>query len=96
MKTTLGYALVILAAMSSSSFANSGFTQERSTLDRLLQGHGTPGEAATSVSNPDISYRVREDGKLVKTNSRYGTAEVVRPNWWFGMTTRERESRGLY
>lgn len=96
MKIRIAIALALMAATASPTFANSGMTPERSTLDRILQGHGKPGETATSVSNPAISYVVREDGKLVKTNTKFGTTEVVQPNWWFGMSPREREIRGLY
>ncbi len=96
MKIRIAIALALLSASASQSFANSARIPDVSTLARILQGHGEPGESATSVSNPAISYVVREDGKLVKTNTKFGTTEVVLPNWWFGMSPREREIRGLY
>ncbi|MBR2691656.1 MAG: hypothetical protein IKE42_27690 [Aquamicrobium sp.] len=81
MHKTIGYALIIVAATATGAFANSGSNPTNSELDRILQGHGSAGEAAGSVSNPDISYRVLANGDLEKTNTRYNRVEIVKPSW---------------
>ncbi len=81
MHKTIGYALIIVATTATAAFANSGSNPTSSGLDRILQGHGSAGEAAGSVSNPDISYRVLANGNLEKTNTRYNRVEIVKPSW---------------
>ncbi|TWI38825.1 hypothetical protein [Mesorhizobium tianshanense] len=92
MKHTIGYALIVFAAMTSTSVASSGTNPTSSGIDRVLQGHGSAGETAKSASNPDISYRVLDNGEIQKTNSAYDRVEVVSPSWWQGMSTRQRDS----
>lgn len=93
MKRRLIAALALTLATAASAFANSGANMPMSALDKILQGHGQPGETATSSANPDISYRVTENGTIEKVNARFDTVEVVKPRWWLGMSPRERESR---
>lgn len=92
MKNTIGYALIIVAAMTTASFANSGSNTASSDIDKILQGHGSSGDTAKSASNPDVSYRVLDNGKIEKTNARYNRVEIVKPSWRLGMSQRERES----
>ena len=92
MKNTIGYALIIVVASASAAFANSGSNPTSSGIDKILQGHGSPGDAAKSVSNPDVSYRVLPNGKIEKTNDRYDRVEIVKPSWRLGMGPRERDS----
>ena len=91
MKHTIGYALIVFAAMTSTSVASSGTNPTSSGIDRVLQGHGSAGETAKSASNPDISYQVLDNGEIQKTNSAYDRVDVVRPSWWQGMSTRQRD-----
>jgi hypothetical protein len=92
MKNTIGYALIIVVASASAAFANSGSNPTNSDLDRILQGHGSVGDTAKSVSNPHISYRVLPNGNIEKTNDRYSRVEIVKPSWWLGMSPRQRDS----
>lgn len=92
MKKTIGFALIIVAATVSAAFANSGSNPTSSGVDKILQGHGSAGDAAKSASNPDVSYRVLANGNIEKTNGRYGRTEIVRPSWWLGMSPRQRDS----
>lgn len=92
MKTTIGLALIVVAAMTSSTFANSGSNPTSSDVDKILQGHASGGDTARSTSNPDVSYRVLANGNIEKTNSRYNRIEVTKPSWWLGMSPRQRDS----
>jgi len=81
MKNIIGYALVIVAAMTSASFANSGSSPSDSAIDRVLHGHGSSGEVVVPASNGDVSYKVLENGTIQKINRRYSTVEMVNPHW---------------
>ncbi|MGO4558547.1 hypothetical protein [Mesorhizobium sp. 2RAF21] len=92
MKTTVVYALLIAAAMTSSALANSGSNPTSNGVDKILQGHGSSGDTAKSTSNPDVSYRVLANGDIEKANSRYNRVEITKPSWWLGMSPRQRDS----
>lgn len=80
MKNIIGYGFVIVAAMTSASFANSGSTPSDSAIDRVLHGHGSSGEVAVPASNGDVAYKVLENGTIQKINRRYNTVEIVNPH----------------
>lgn len=92
MKKTIGYALIIVAAMTSTALANSGSNSTNSDVSKILQGHGSSGDTARSASNPDVSYRVLPNGNIEKTNSRYNRVEIVKPSWRLGMSRREQDA----
>lgn len=88
MKNIIGYSLVIVAALTSVSFANSGSAPSDSAIDRILHGHGSSGEVAVPASNGDVSYKVLENGTIQKINRRYNTVETVNPHWPSSASTR--------
>ena len=52
MKTKYIAALVILASAASSAFATGALSDRASDIDRIVQGHGKPGDTADNFS-PD-------------------------------------------
>ncbi|MUO87785.1 hypothetical protein [Agrobacterium vitis] len=66
-------------AIAPTAFAYTTLDKAASPMTRIMQGHGTPGETASSMSNPDVSVRVLESGKIERTNSRYGTVAIIDP-----------------
>ena len=72
------YSFAIFATMTSVSFANSGSIPSEGEIDRVLHGHGTPGDVVVPSSNGDVSYKVLESGTVQKINRRYNTMEIVR------------------
>tara|TARA_R110000751_G_scaffold66587_3_gene135933 strand:- start:15 stop:290 length:276 start_codon:yes stop_codon:yes gene_type:complete len=78
MKLKLAFAFVAVAVASTAS-ANSGMNGTFSPLDKIVQGHAAPGETATSVSNPEVKFRVLANGMVERTNEKFGTTSVIDP-----------------
>lgn len=72
-------ALVALMSVTSGAFANTVLSETASPVSKITQGHGTPGETASSASDPNVSFRVLDNGKVERTNSRYGIVSIVDP-----------------
>lgn len=85
-------ALVLISA--GSALANGPSVTYSSPVDKILGGHGQVGEAASSASNPDVTYEVGVGGIIHKKNSKYGTVEAVQPTWRLGMSQRQLEKQG--
>ncbi|TIT00962.1 hypothetical protein [Mesorhizobium sp.] len=92
MKHTIGYALIVFAAMNSAAFANSGTNSTSPRIDGFLHGHGSTGKNTKPASNSDISSQVLDNGDIEKTNSPYNQVEAVSPSAWQGMSPRQRAS----
>ncbi len=75
----IAVSVVALTVLSSTAFATSTLSETASPAASILEGHGNPGDTATSKSDPDVSVRVLENGKVERTNSRYGTVTIVDP-----------------
>ncbi|WP_137935369.1 hypothetical protein [Mesorhizobium comanense] len=88
MKHTIGYALIVFAAMT--GVANSGTNSTSPRIGEVLHGHGSTGETTKSASNPVISSQVLDNGDLEKTASPYDRVEVVSPPSWQGGSPRQR------
>ena len=69
----IAVSVVALTVLSSTAFATSTLSETASPAASILEGHGNPGDTATSKSDPDVSVRVLENGKVERTNSRYGS-----------------------
>ncbi|TIN30264.1 MAG: hypothetical protein E5Y31_08235 [Mesorhizobium sp.] len=69
MKHTIGYALIVFAAMTGA--ANSGTNSTSPRIGEVLHSHGSTGETTKSASNPDISSQVLDNGDIEKTDSPY-------------------------
>jgi len=91
MNRRFALAVGFLLATSAGAFANSTAPTYTSILDKILQGHGVPGDSAVSASNPDITFRVLSNGTIEKRNARYNRVEIVKPTWRLGMSPRERK-----
>lgn len=91
MKHTIGYALIIFAAMT--GIANSGTNSTSPRIGEVLHGHGSTGETTKSASNPDISSRVSDNRDIEKnTDSPYNRVEAVNPSSRLGGSPRQRAS----
>ncbi|MER9330959.1 hypothetical protein [Mesorhizobium sp. M0488] len=90
MKHTIGYALIVLAAMT--GVAHSGTNSTSPRIGEVLHGHGSTGEARKSASNSDISSQVLDKGDIEKTDSPYNRVEAVSPSSWQGGSPRQRAS----
>lgn len=55
------------------------FSETASPIAKITQGHGNPGDAASSATDPDVSFRVLDNGKVERTNSRYGSVSIIDP-----------------
>ncbi|MEA1844772.1 MULTISPECIES: hypothetical protein [Agrobacterium] len=75
----LAIAAFSLIAASSAASATSMLSEAASPIAKITQGHGKPGDTATSVSDPDVTFRVLDSGKVERTNKRFGTAAIVDP-----------------
>lgn len=79
MKTKYIAALVILASAASSAFATGALSDRASDIDRIVQGHGKPGDTAVAISNPAVSFEVLPDGRVRRVNATYGTSTILDP-----------------
>lgn len=75
----LAISAIALGAATSTAFATSVLSEAASPATNVLEGHGQPGDTATSKSDANVSLRVLENGKVERTNSRYGTVMIVDP-----------------
>ncbi|ACM40312.1 hypothetical protein GOZ78_23235 [Agrobacterium vitis] len=71
--------VVAVMAITPTAFAYTKLDKTASPIASIIQGHGTPGDTASSVSNPDVSVRVLASGKVERTNTRYGTVTIIDP-----------------
>lgn len=76
---TIVSSAVALALLTSSAYATSLLSENASAITRITQGHGSPGETATSTSDPDVTFRVMDNGRIERTNSRYGIVTYIDP-----------------
>lgn len=79
MKRHLAIAAVALSVFATTASATSMLSETASPVDKITQGHGSPGDAATANSDPQVSFRVLPNGKVERTNQRYGTTSVSDP-----------------
>ena len=56
--------VVALLSVTSGAFANTILSETASPIAKITQGHGNPGESASSASDPDVSFRVLDNGKV--------------------------------
>ncbi|MFJ1310865.1 hypothetical protein [Agrobacterium pusense] len=76
----LTIAAFALIAATSATFANSILSDAASPITKITRGHGNPGDTATSVSDPNVNFRVLDSGKVERTNSRLGTTSIIDPS----------------
>ncbi|BCH62704.1 hypothetical protein RvVAT039_pl12480 (plasmid) [Agrobacterium vitis] len=66
-------------AITPTAFAYTTLGKTASPVASIIQGHGNPGDTASSMSDPDVSVRVLESGKVERKNTRYGTVTIIDP-----------------
>ncbi|MCQ4633387.1 hypothetical protein GB927_025330 [Shinella sp. CPCC 100929] len=79
MMKQIAVTVVSLLSVTSGAFANTMLSETASPIAKITQGHGNPGESASSTSDPDVSFRVLDNGKVERTNSRYGSVSIIDP-----------------
>ncbi|MCT7664210.1 hypothetical protein [Shinella kummerowiae] len=72
-------ALIVVMSVTSGAFANTTLSETASPISKITQGHGASGDTASSSSDPDVSFRVLDNGKVERTNSRYGIVSTIDP-----------------
>ncbi|RWN68216.1 MAG: hypothetical protein E5Y88_15520 [Mesorhizobium sp.] len=92
MKHTIGYALIVFAAMTTASVANSGTNATSPRIDGALHGHGSTGETTKSASKPDVPSQVLDNGDIENSSSAYNRVEAVSPSSWQVGSPRQRAS----
>lgn len=85
---TATIALFIFTATSAS--ANSGLNSTSGLLDSIVQGHAQPGDTYRSASDPDVTFRVLENGKIERANARFGTVSITNPKTEWNRTSRSK------
>lgn len=78
MKFQLAIAFVVLAAAASTASANGPLSARASDVDRIVQGHGKPGDVANAKSDA-VTFEVLDNGLVKRTNTKYGTVSVIDP-----------------
>ncbi|CAD0216676.1 hypothetical protein AGRHK599_LOCUS4939 [Rhizobium rhizogenes] len=79
MKTTLTIVSFVLFSGTSAVMAFEPLPEGTSKLNAIVRGHGELGDTVISTSNPDVSFRLLENGVVERTNSRYNTVTYSRP-----------------
>lgn len=79
MKKQIALSVVAMVALTSSAFATSLLSETASPIAKITKGHGNPGDTASATSDPDVTFRVLDNGKIERTNSRYGTVSYIDP-----------------
>lgn len=78
MKTEIVTALVVLAS-AAQAFAIGPLSDKANAVDKIVQGHGRPGESAVASSDRSVSFEVLPDGRLRRTNAKFGTVTFSDP-----------------
>ncbi len=79
MKTKFVAAIIVLAGTAPSAFATGPLSDKASNADRIVQGHGRTGESTVASSDPSVSFEVLADGRVRRTNTKYGTVTFSDP-----------------
>ncbi|MQU73580.1 hypothetical protein FB009_12029 [Sinorhizobium medicae] len=78
MKFQLAIAFIALAAATSNASANGPISPRASDVDKIVQGHGNPGDTANAKSDA-VTFEVLGNGLVKRTNTKYGTVSVFDP-----------------
>lgn len=79
MNTKFIAAFVVLASTATSAFATGPLSEKAGSVDRIVQGHGRPGESAVASSDQSVSFEVLADGRVRRNNAKYGTVTISDP-----------------
>ncbi|KKX29443.1 hypothetical protein [Rhizobium sp. LC145] len=79
MKSKLVITAIVFTVVTSSAFANGSLSPAASQVDKIVQGHGNPGEIATASSDPNVTFEVLGNGKVQRTNKQFGTVTILDP-----------------
>lgn len=79
MRIKLVAAIFVLTLTAPSAFATGPLSDRASNVDRIVQGHGQPGESAVASSDRSVTFEVLPDGRVRRTNATYGTVSISNP-----------------
>lgn len=79
MKAITAIVFVIASGATSAAYATGPLAANASKVDRIVQGHGRPGETAVAKSGQSVSFEVLADGRVRRTNTKYGTVTISDP-----------------
>lgn len=71
-------AFAFIAATAAAS-ANGLLSDSATPITKMIENHAKPGDKAVSVSNPEVTYRVLENGMVERKNSRFDTTTYIDP-----------------
>jgi hypothetical protein len=89
MKATIAIAAILITVIGTPAFARNG-VNSTTLLGKIVAGHGMPGDMARSKSDPDVTFRVLDNGKVERTNSRLGTVFITNPRAEWSRTSLSR------
>jgi hypothetical protein len=90
MMKRIAVAAVALISANSGAFAYTLLSESAPPIAKIIQGHGNPGDSATSKSDPEVTFRVLDNGWVERTNSRYGSVSIVDPQAEYIRNNRNR------
>jgi hypothetical protein len=90
MMKRIAVAAVALISANSGAFAYTLLSESAPPIAKIIQGHGNPGDSATSKSDPEVTFRVLDNGWVERTNSRYGSVSIVDPQAEYLRNSRSR------
>lgn len=76
----LTIAAFALIAATSTAFANGILSDTASPIAKIIQDHANAGDTAISASNPEVRFRVLDNGMVERTNSRFDTSMMIDPS----------------
>ncbi|MGV1788586.1 MULTISPECIES: hypothetical protein [Agrobacterium] len=79
MNTKFIATFIVLASTATSAFATGTLSESAGPVDRIVQGHGRPGESAVASSDRSVTFEVLADGRVRRTNAKYGTVTISNP-----------------
>lgn len=86
MMKKIAVSIIALTALTSTAFATTLLSDSASPIAKITQGHGNPGDTVTSTSDPDVTFRVLDNGKVERVNRRYGTVSYIDPEFEYRRT----------
>lgn len=79
MKVNIFGATILLISTASSAFATGPLSDRASEIDRIIQGHGRPGDTATAKSDGSVSFEVLPNGLVQRKDAKYGIVTILDP-----------------
>lgn len=79
MKSMIALTMIISSIVATQASATGTLSANANAVDRITQGHGQPGDTASSRSDPSVTFEVMQDGRVKRTNGKFGTVSISNP-----------------